>query len=200
MTITTIIDALLETAPVNEPLSLDEVKNHLRIELNDVDYDDYLTGLILVAREHAEDITWRKLITQSWYTYLSDWPSGNYIELPFGELQSVTAIKYTDVDAAQTEWSDAEYIVGTNYQRGRVTLGDGYTWPNVNLYPSSPIEVNFICGYGDDRVDVPASIRHAMKLLISDLFENREIAIIGTIVSKLDTVNSLLTNYRLNEL
>jgi uncharacterized phiE125 gp8 family phage protein len=194
------METTLKTAPVNEPLTLDEVKNHLRIDLNHVDHDDYLTSLISVAREHVEDITWRKLITQSWYAYLPDWPSGNYIELPFGQLRSVTTIIYTDVDAAPTTWSSAEYIVGTDYQHGRVTLADGYSWPNENLYPSNPIEVDFICGYGTTRASVPPSVRHAMKLLISEMFENREISVIGTIVAKLDAVNALLTNYRLNEL
>ena len=144
-------------------------------------------------------ITWRRLVTQTWYAYLPDWPSGEYIELPFGNLQSVTAIIHSDVDNSPTTWTSSEYIVGTDYQKGRVTLADGYTWPNETLYPSNPIEIEFLCGYGL-AVSVPAQIKHAIKILISELFENREVGIVGTIYKEIETVNNLLSDFRLNEL
>ena len=152
-------------------------------------------------------ITWRKLVTQTWYAYLDDWPRGNYIELPFGKLQSVTpevidgvsGIKYIDSDATEYSWVSTEYIVGTDYQHGRITLVDGYTWPNETLYPSSPIEIVFACGYGL-AADVPPQIKHAMKMIISELFENREVSIIGTIQKEMEIVNNLLSDFRLNEL
>ena len=193
------METTLKTAPAAEPISLDEAKRHVRIDIDETDHDDYLQDLIVVAREQVEMITWRKLVTQTWYAYLQDWPGGEYIELPFGKLQSVTAIKYTDVDGDETTWDNTEYIVGTDYQHGRVTLADGYTWPSDVLYPSNPIEIEFLCGYGL-AVSVPPQIKHAMKMIISELFENRETSIIGTIFQEMDMVNNLLSNYRLNEL
>jgi len=50
--------------------------------------DDLITSLIVSAREHVEDILRKKLITQKWNYYLDEWPSENYIKLPFGNLQS----------------------------------------------------------------------------------------------------------------
>ena len=193
------METTLKTAPAAEPISLDEAKRHVRIDIDETDHDDYLHDLITAARDQVEMITWRKLITQTWYAYLQDWPKGTYIELPFGKLQSVTAIKYTDVDGDESTWDSDEYIVGTDYQKGRVTLADGYTWPNETLYPSNPVEIEFVCGYGL-AVSVPAQIKHAMKMIISELFENREITIIGTIFKEMETVNNLLSNFRLNEL
>ena len=190
------METVLKTGPVVEPLSLDEVKRHVRICIDDSDQDDYLQDLIAVAREQVEMITWRKLATQTWYAYLDDWPAGNYIELPFGKLQSVTAIKYTDVDGDESTWSNAEYIVGTDYQKGRVTLADGYTWPSESLYPSNPIEIEFLCG----ELVVPAQVKHAIKMIISELFENRETSIVGVSFQEMEMVNNLLSNYRLNEL
>ena len=193
------METVLKTAPAAEPISLDEAKRHVRIDIDETDHDDYLHDLITVAREQVEMITWRKLITQTWYAYLQDWPKGTYIELPFGKLQSVTAIKYTDVDGDESTWDSDEYIVGTDYQKGRVTLADGYTWPSETLYPSNPIEVEFVCGYGL-AVSVPAQIKHAMKMIISELFENRETSIIGVSFQEMEIVNNLLSNFRLNEL
>lgn len=203
------METILKTGPVVEPISLYEAKRHLRIDSHNTDHDLDIYDAIEDAREQVEAITWRKLITQTWYAYLQDWPRGNYIELPFGNLQSVTpatidgvtGIKYigSDADATEYAFDSDEYIVSTDYQRGRITLVDGYTWPNETLNPSSPIEIEFICGYGL-AVSVPGNIKRAMKLYVSEYFENREISIVGVSFQEMDTVNNLLSNYRLNEL
>jgi len=193
------METTLKTAPAVEPITLYEAKRHIRVDIDNVDHDDYLETLIPTSRQRVEDITWRKLITQTWYGYLQDWPSGDYIELPFGSLQSVTTIKYTDDDGDQSTWDSAEYIVGTDYMKGRVTLADGEVWPNDNLYPSNPIQIEFVCGYGL-AVAVPAQIKHAIKMILSEIYENRETSIIGVSFQQMDTVNNLLSNYRLNEL
>ena len=193
------METTLKTAPVAEPISLDEAKRHVRIDIDETDHDDYLQDLITVAREQVETITWRKLVTQTWYAYLQEWPRGKYIELPFGKLQTVTAVKYTDVDGDESTQDNTEYIVGTDYQKGRITLADGYTWPSETLYPSNPIEVEFVCGYGL-AVSVPPQIKHAIKMIISELFENRETSIIGVSFQEMEIVNNLLSNFRLNEL
>ena len=196
------METALKTAPTLEVITLDQAKRHLNIELEDTYHDDYISqSLIPTARSYIENLCWRKFITQSWYAYLDDWPKGDYIELPYGNLQSVTTIKYTDTDNSQSTWSSAEYIVGTNYERGRVTLEDGYTWPNVVLYPSSPIEIDFTCGYGSTRADVPECLKQAIKIVISELFENRESSIIGMgTYTELPTVMNLISDERLNEL
>jgi hypothetical protein len=81
------MDALLYTAPILECVSLEELKLHLRIELAILDEDEYLEGLIITAREHVEDITRRAIMTQTWNYYLQNWPNGDFIKLPFGNLQ-----------------------------------------------------------------------------------------------------------------
>jgi len=194
------METTLKTAPVLEPVTLDEVKNHMRLDLEIVDHDDYLTGLISSVRKEIEELTWRKLITQSWYVFIPGWPSIDYIELPFGSLSSVTTIKHKDTDGDQTTWDSDEYIVGTDYQRGRVTLAYGYTWPNETLYPSNPIEIDMTCGYGAARNSVPEPLRQAIKVLCAERFENREDSIVGITFSKMDTVANLIAPYRLNQL
>jgi len=194
------METTLNTAPTKEPLTIDDVKRHLRIALDNDDENDYLTGLIDAARRYVEDYTWRKLITQTWYAYFDDWPAGEYLELPFGSLQSVTAVKYTDTDSSETTWSTDEYSVDTDSLRGRIVLEDGYTWPNEVLHPKNPIEVEFVCGYGDNASDVPMPIRHAMKIIIADLYENRETHLVGMSFASMDTADNLLTMYRLNTL
>ena len=46
------------------------------------------------------------------------------------------------------------------------------------------------------EVPVPASIKQACKLLVGDYFENREAVVVGMIVAKNPTAESLLHFYR----
>ena len=69
--------------------------------------DDLLDAIITAGREHVEDITRRKIITQTWDFFLDGWPNVNYIALPDGNLQSITSVKYTDSDGAETNLTKA---------------------------------------------------------------------------------------------
>jgi uncharacterized phiE125 gp8 family phage protein len=197
------IKTVLKTAPLKMPITIDGdngMKNHLNLD-EDFNTDDiYIETLINAVIDHAEDITGRRLITQSWYYYLMDWPDGDYIDMPFGKLQSVTAIKYKDVDAVETTWSSAEYIVEITSDPGRIWLEDGYTWPSTNLYPSNPIEIDFTCGYGTDGDDIPGSIIQALRILVADLYENRESYVFNATPKKLEIANSFLEQKKLWEL
>jgi len=143
--------------------------------------DDLLTAIIQAAREHVEDITRRALLTQTWYYYLDKFPSeDDFIILPFGNLQSVTSIKYKDSDGTETTMTvNTDYLVETNGEGyGRIVLPYGVSWPTDTLYPSNPITIEFVCGW-TAAANIPSKIRTAMKMICSDLFENREAQIVN---------------------
>jgi len=177
------------TPSTQDPITLDEAKNFMKIDTEDDD------GLILTqitaAKEYAEATQGRKFMTQTWKYYLDDWPDENYIELPFPPLQDVSTIKYTDYNGTQTTWSSSEWDHDIVSEPGRVILGYGYSWPTATLHPNNPIEIQFICGYGTPD-DVPEVTKAGMKLIIDELYENREIVITGMTVNKLDLVKDLL--------
>jgi len=116
--------------------------------------------------------------------------------LPYGSLQSVTEITYKNTDGDSNTFSTDDYIVESDTDPGRVVLAYGESWPSITLYPSNPIRIEFVCGYGDARTDVPESIRNAAKLIVADMFEHREPTVTGTVVQKLPTVENLLTKYK----
>jgi hypothetical protein len=64
--------------------------------------DDLLNSIITAAREHVEDITRRALLTQTWDYYLDEWPRENFIKLPYGNLQTVSSVKWKDTDGDET--------------------------------------------------------------------------------------------------
>ena len=161
--------------------------------------DDLLTAIITAAREHVEDITRRALLTQTWYYYLDEFPDEDFIKLPFGNLASVTSIKYKDSDGTETTMTvTTDYLVETNGEGiGRIVLPYGESWPSFTAYPSNPITVEFACGW-TAAASIPKKIVAAIKLICSDLYVNRE----GKVLSSFDykenkAVNALLASARL---
>ncbi|MCP4704013.1 MAG: hypothetical protein GY865_05330, partial [candidate division Zixibacteria bacterium] len=124
------------------------------------------------------------------------WPCGDSIILPYGNLQSVTSVKYKDTDGDQSTFSSDDYIAATETEPGQIILGYGDVWPTVTLYPSNPIELIFVAGYGAAGSDVPEPIRHAIKILIADAYENREDVLVGVISSNLKAAIHLMTKYK----
>ena len=89
------------TAPTSEPLTLTQVKNHLRID--DTNSDDELTLLLAAARAHVETRTNRQLMRATYTMTFDRWPSGNEIALRMPPLESVTSVTYYDEnEASQT--------------------------------------------------------------------------------------------------
>lgn len=138
--------------------------------------DDLLTEHIQTAREHIEETTHRALLTQTWDYYLNTFPSDkNYIKLPFGNLQSVSSVKYKDSDGVETTLTEnTDYIVETNGEgAGRIVLLYGESWPTFTAWPSNPVTVRFVCGW-TTAANLPSKIRTAIKMICTDLYENRE--------------------------
>lgn len=160
--------------------------------------DDLLSDILTTAREHVEDITGRAILTQTWDAYLPEWPDGDHIILPFGNLQSVTSVSYKDSEGTETTLTaTTDYLVETNGdQKGRIVLPYGMSWPSATLYPSNPIKIRFVCGW-EEAADVPKRIKSAIKLICADLYENRGERTIGTIVTENKAAERLLYPVRL---
>jgi uncharacterized phiE125 gp8 family phage protein len=135
--------------------------------------DEYIEGLITVARDIVQDHTGRRLINQTWNYYIDEWPCKDNIKLPYAPLVSVSSIKYTDCNGTVYTLSTDEYIVDTNSEPGRIVLPYDGNWPSVTLYPVNPINIEYVSGYGTST-NVPKTIKQAMKLIVGDLYENRE--------------------------
>lgn len=170
-------------------ISTDAAKTHLNVGHSGD--DAYIEDLVEVAAKKAEAWTRRKLLTTEVTGYLEAWPAGDAIVLPYGNLQSVTSVKYTDTAGDQSTFSSDNYIVETGSEPGRIVLGYGKNWPGGALYPSNPIEIVFTCGYGDEGTDVDSLIIHAIKIMIADLYEHREDVIVGAVSKNLQAARAL---------
>jgi uncharacterized phiE125 gp8 family phage protein len=166
----------LVTAPVLEPLSLDEVKSHCRVTHTAEDYD--LFAYRQAAREFVEDETNRALLTSTWDLYLDAFPCGDHIKIPKGNLQSITSLTYIDSAAASTVWPSSNYIVDTASEPARLVLAYGKSWPAATLQPANGVVIRFVAGW-TSALDVPWRFKAAMKLLIGHWYVHREAVTLG---------------------
>lgn len=184
------------TAPAVEPLDVDEVKAHCRIDHSDE--DAYVESLITAARKRAETVLKRQLVTATWRLSLPDFPrrldpdTGLYgvIRLPRPPLASVTQVQYTDPDGASQ--TVASFQTNLYAEPGFICPAYGETWPLVRRVPNA-VNIRYTAGYGADGNSVPAEIKHAIKFMVAHWYENREPVLVGTIASPLpDSAAALL--------
>lgn len=168
----------LVTGPLVEPVDLESARIHLRVDA--VTEDDVIDAMLTAAREHVESVTRRALLTQTWDYSLPGWPAGDAIKLPFGNLQSVTSVKWKDDDGTETTLTvTTDYLVETNGEAcGRIVLPYGGSWPTGTLYPSNPITVRFVCGWTTPPL-VPYRLKAAIKMVCADLYEMRGEPVVG---------------------
>jgi len=184
----------IKTATTLKLLDLNAAKSHLNIDHTNDDF--YILNLIESATAQVENITRRSLLTQTWTAYADVWPDG-FFTMPFGWLQSVTHVKYTDSDGDVSTFSSGDYIVDIGSDPGRVVLGYNEVWPNDTLYPSNPIEIEFVCGK-TKVASVPQPIKSAALLMIGDAYAFRESIVVGSSVNTIPGhIMNLLWSYRL---
>lgn len=168
----------LVTAPIEYPISVDDLKVHSRIVEDDE--DTLLESLISAATTYCEKLTDnRQFVTATWDWTFRHFPRGRRFSLPKAPLQSVTSITYLDTAGASQTLATSVYGVLTDYsQPGCIYLKDSQTWPTVDDADNA-IVVRFVAGYGAAS-DVPDSIQHAIRLLAGHWVENRETVSMGT--------------------
>jgi len=135
--------------------------------------DAVLSGFITAAREYCEGYQHRAYITQTWDLWLDDFPDSPFY-LPLPPLQSITYIQYYDTAGAMLPVTPADIETDISSYRGRGGLAYGKSWPAIELRPMKSVAIQFITGYGPLATDVPGTIRTAIKLMVGDMYENRE--------------------------
>lgn len=157
---------------------------------------------IAAAVAHIDGDSWlgRALITQTWDYVLDGFPRDrrNCIAIPLPPLQEILSVKYVDGRGVTQTWPVDQYqLVGVgSLSPARLKPAFGKCWP---FYPcfDGEVTIRFRAGFGDDPADVPAALRHALKLLAAGWYRNRESIITGTIVAEMPLgVESLLAPYR----
>jgi len=172
-------------APAVEPLTLTEVKEHLRVDHNIS--DSLIQTYIEAATSYIDGefgLLGRALVTQTWELIIDHFPV-HEIKIPLPPLQSVTSIKYDDPDGfEQTLATDQYYVDDASEPAWVVPTTAG--WPTAVLQAVNAVRIRYVAGYeatNDSPPDlagnVPGAIKQAMLLLIGNFHEHREQNIVG---------------------
>jgi len=172
------MDALtVASPPAVEPVTLSDAKLNLKVD--GTEEDALIGGLITAAREYAERVTGRKLITQTIEYRLPYFPAT--IELPVRPVQSVARIRYTDTEGVLQTLDASSYQLYGAVTPPKITPVYGAVWPTVRTHQPDSVVVDITVGYGDDGAAVPEVICQAIKLMVNHWFENREAVIVGNV-------------------
>lgn len=151
--------------------------------------DPLLNILIASARQHAETLLKRYLITQTIDAYL-DCLGNHEIKLP--PLQSVSAITYVDTNGDTQTLAADQYLVDAVSTPARITPAYGVTWPSTREQ-NNAVKIRFIAGYGAASA-VPQCIKNWMLMRVKTLYETRDAVTVqnGSVVLPHSYIDGLL--------
>ncbi len=158
------------TEPADEPITLDEAKQALRIE--DDDEDTRIWGIIRAARMFAEDYLSLRIMSQVVEQSFDQWPATQF-SLGVWPIISVDTVKYEDTSspvATQTLTADTDYYADTTIIEGRLRTITG--WPSVAVKPQA-IKVRMTVGYADQD-SVPDQIKEGIKAYCAYIYDADE--------------------------
>lgn len=167
----------VKTAPAAEPVTRAEAKLHLNMDSITAD-DSLIDGLIQAAREWTENYTRRSWVRRTLELRLDCFPA--QIRLPRSPVSVVNSVKYTDEDGTLQTVSSSSYQVDYYSTPPRVMPVFGVTWPAAKSGTLGAVVVDYDAGYSpssdsptDHAANVPSSVKAAMKLILSCLYQNR---------------------------
>lgn len=135
--------------------------------------DTYISALITTAREICEEYQGRSYITRTYELTLDAFPC-DYIDLPMPPAIAISSITYTDSDGTVNTWSASEYQLDATGFVGRLSPAYGYSWPTATLRELAGVKITYTAGYGATAASVPGRAKHAIMMLVGELYENRE--------------------------
>lgn len=197
--------------PAAEPLLVTDavVLQQVRVDSGDTSQNAALAQFIQEAREDAELICRRALITQSWLMTLDKFPapgletsSANWygpswgvgpgpltVTRPDGKTLYEIVIPLPPLQTVDSiKYWDANGVQQTldpsTYIVDNVSEPARVTPAVGTSWPSTlnrvnAVEVRFTAGYGADGTTIPAGIKQWMLMRITDAFENREAVVMG---------------------
>ena len=203
---------------VNEPVSLDDAKLHLRVD-GTAD-DDLISSMITSARTSCERRMQRSILPQSWMLtqssfrhpwadhrahalhglgFASGWYQARWhaapdsILLPHPPIRAVTSVTYLDETVQRVTLDPSAYRLAVIGEMLAMLRPVGAPWPCTAREPDAVV-VTYDAGW-EDPEQIPSPIISWIKLRLGALYENREEYAAGQPVPELGFADGLLDPY-----
>ena len=159
----------------SEPITLAEAKAHLYVD--DTYKDDYISALITVAREKAENMCNRSFVRQQWQLTMDDFPDGAIIlekASPLATEATAVLVTYYNTSVALTTMASTDYVVDERSEPAIIVTSTalGGDWPDTNEQLNA-VTVTYFTGLAS-ATDTPAPVKQWMKIRIAQMYEFRE--------------------------
>jgi uncharacterized phiE125 gp8 family phage protein len=200
--------------PATPLFSLSEAKSHLRVEI--ADDDALISSLIAAATNAVESRLKVSLVTRSYIwgldyfpnrivlannmvvannwlnSRLYPWAQAQVLFPPMPPLVSVDSITYWDQSGLRRTLDPSQYysVPGTP---GRLAPSPGLQWPATQDRIGA-IRISLTSGFGQDPALVPAQVSAAIKLLVGNLYRNRESVVEGIVTEFPKSIDYLLNS------
>lgn len=189
----------LITPPAQDPLAVTDAAAFLRLAPSAEDLATLQT-LITVARGFVEAYTGLALLSTGYCLYADSWTGGQItwggdsITLDRSPLLSVQSVKYIAQGATTlTTMDPADYVVITGLRPGGVQL---LVDPPALAERPDAVQIEFTAGHATPA-EIPATLLHALRLLVSNFYEQRAPINVGNITSELPLgLRHLLDSHR----
>lgn len=198
----------LQTAATALPVTLDEAKAHLRVDISDD--DALIVSLIGAATLEAEHLMQRAVMPQVWTLTLDSFrpQAARYwlanrppqaVELNRPPISAIVSVQYIDSKGVAQTLDPSTYQLIKGEYGGVIVPAFGQQWPDTRRQPAA-VQITFNCGYAD-AASVPELIKAWIKLRIGTLYENREMFAVDTRLTFVDLpFDGLLDRYRVWQL
>ena len=182
--------SILLTASAVEPATLDEANAFLRVEHNDD--DEVIAALVVGSRIHVEAQTRRALMTQNWRMSADAWPQDGRLKVAPAPLQMLDATRAYEFDNVAHD-VDTQAFVADLANSALIFAPRALPAPGRL---AAGIGLDVTVGYGNAEIDVPEALRQAIRPLTAHWYENRGLAVVGTVTVLPATVAALIAPYR----
>lgn len=178
-------------AATSKPVTLDALKEHLRLPLDYTDEDANLNAILAAAIEMVEKYTQRVFAKSTWKAYLDQWPSNGIIVVNKCPVVSIKSFKYFDEEnTEQAMVVDADYVLDEIVEPWGILLLDQ---PTLKANKPNAICIEFEAGYNE----IPEPVKAAIKLICGYLHEYPEDVLSPSVNNMPKAAQWLLRDYRI---
>lgn len=172
----------LITPAAGGPVTLESVKEHLRVTHSDEDalIESYIAAAVAFVSKRLQ----LALADGTYEEWLDAWPVGP-LELAIGPVRDVRSIAYVDEDGNLQLVAEANWRWSPTDLGAQVWLLSTYSLPTLQDDAQGIVRIQFDAGFddpdatgsGDDpRLTMPAEAVQAVMLMAAHFYEHREAA------------------------